>query len=357
MAEPITLTVDGQIYGGWTEVEVSRSLESMAGEFSLTLTSRWPDAKASPIRQGNACTVTIGDDRVLTGYVDDWMPSYDDKSVSINVGGRDRTADLVDCSVVHSSGQFVGLKLDAIARIVCQPFSIEVVVECSVGGAFGRVAIEQGESGFELLDRLAKQRGVLLTSNALGQLVITQASEQKLDVVLELGKNILAARGRFSWRDRASEYIVKGSGYGGGETWDYVAPAAIGGLKVVIKDPEITRYRPKIILSEDVMTAEGASLRGQWQRQRSLGQSNMTEITVAGWRIYGTTGPLWTTNKRVPVRDPIQGLDETWLINTVMFAEGDSGRVTVIGLVPPEAMQIPALERKGKKVKQEATWQ
>jgi len=346
MAEPITLRVDGQFYSGWQKVRVTRNLRDVAGDFELHLTRKWEDAKAMAIREGSACTVHIGNDLVLTGYVDDFTPSYDAKEVSWVVSGRSKTSDLVDCSAIYKSGQWQNVTLDKVARDISKPFGIEVVVECDLGAAFPRVAIEQGETCFELLDRLAKQRAVLLTTNEKGQLVLTQASEQAMGASLILSENILAARGNFSMRDRASEWIVKGSSYGGGATWDNTPTTT-------------TRYRPRIIIAEDVTTVAGASKRGQWQKQRSIGEGTQTEITVAGWRtqgMEGDQGQLWRINRMCPIKDEIQGLDVNWLIVAVTLMEDDqAGREAIINLTPREAMLIPA-EVVKKQTKEVTTW-
>ncbi|WP_425968153.1 phage baseplate assembly protein [Aeromonas dhakensis] len=359
MAEPITLRVDGQIYGGWQKVRITRSLRDIAGDFELSLTRRWENASEMVIKPLSACTVHIGNDLVLTGYVDDFIPSYDAHEVSWVVSGRSKTSDLVDCSAIFKAGSWSNVKLDQVARDIGAPFSIEVVVECDLGDAFPRVTIEQGESCFELLDRLAKQRGILLTTNEQGQLVLTQASDTPMGASLILGDNILAARGNFSMRDRASEWIVKGSSYAGGATWDNAAPSTIGGQKAVIKDPDVTRYRPRIIIAEDVTTVAGASKRGQWQKQRSIGEGTQTEITVAGWRtqgMEGDQGPLWRINRMCPIKDEIQGLEESWLIVSVTLMEDDkNGREAIINLTPREAMLIPA-EVVKKQTKEVTTW-
>jgi prophage tail gpP-like protein len=180
--------------------------------------------------------------------------------------GRDKTGDLVDSSVVDKSGQWKGQKLEQLAATICKPYGIEVVNETDTGDAFGSITLEQGETGFELLDRLAKQRGVLVTSDAYGRLVITRASTLRAGVALTLGDNILAARGRFSWRERASQYIVKGSASAGGSTWDDQPVKMVGGRQTVVSDPEITRYRPKILVNEDSLTVGGASARGEWHK-------------------------------------------------------------------------------------------
>ncbi|WP_265432815.1 phage baseplate assembly protein [Aeromonas salmonicida] len=360
MAEPITLRVDGQLYSGWQKVRITRSLRDIAGDFELHLTRKWKDAKAMAIREGSACTVHIGNDLVLTGYVDDFTPSYDAKEVSWVVSGRSKTSDLVDCSAIYKTGQWQGVTLDKVARDISKPFGIQVVIECDLGAAFPRVAIEQGETCFELLDRMAKQRAILLTTNEKGQLVLTQASKQEMGVSLILGVNILAARGNFSMRDRASEWIVKGSSYGGGATWDATATTTIGGQKATIADPDVPRYRPRIIIAEDVTTVAGASKRGQWQKQRSIGEGTQTEITVAGWRtqgVKGDKGPLWRINRICPIKCEFQGLDVSWLIVSVTMMEDDkAGREAIINLMPREAMLIP-VEVAKKQTKEVTTWQ
>ncbi|MGU5686645.1 phage baseplate assembly protein [Aeromonas allosaccharophila] len=359
MAEEIILRVDGQIYTGWQKVRINRSLRDVAGDFELSLTRKWKDATAMVIKKGSACTVHIGSDLVLTGYVDAFFPSYDADAVEWIVQGRSKTGDLVDCSAIYKSGQWQNVALDQVARDICQPFGIKVAVECDPGAAFPRVAIEQGEACFELLDRLAKQRAILLTTNESGDLVLTQASSTEMGVSLVLGENILAARGNFSMRDRASEWIVKGSSYGGGATWDDTPTSTIGGQKATVTDPGVTRYRPRIIIADDITTAAGASTRGQWQMQRSIGEGTQTEITVAGWRtqsMEGSQGPLWRINRLCPIKDEVQLLEETWLIVTVSFSEDDkNGRVTVLGLMPKETMLIP-VEVAKKQTKEVTTW-
>lgn len=354
MADKITLSAGGNIYSGWTKVSVTRSLQAMAGSFDLELTYKYQgdeeryQAFMEPIKQGEPCIVKIGEDRVVTGFVDDWVPSHDDSQVIIAVSGRDKTADLVDCSIEYPSGQFVNQTFTQIANTVCKPFDIKVIVNTDVGAAFERIQIEQGETPHELLTRLARQRGVLLTTNGFGDLVITRASKEKAGVSLILGMNIKAARGRFSWRDRFSKFTVKGSGAAFG-SWDTNSSSNIGGFKATVSDDEITRYRPMIIINDEITTAEGAAKRGQWERQRSIAQSNSAEYTVTGWR-NPNTGELWDINKIVPVKDEIMGLDEEMLISGFMLDEGDSGRLAVLSVVRPEAFDIPAEAEKNTSI-------
>jgi prophage tail gpP-like protein len=344
--DEVILKAGGQVYGGWTKISVTRSLEAMSGSFTLELTWKWLGSEArykafmDPIKQGQPCVIEIGGERVITGYVDDWMPSYDAETVTISVSGRDKTADLVDCSIDYPSGQFNNQTLTQIANAVCKPFGIKVIVNTDVGEAFQRIQIEQGETPHELLARLAKQRGVLLTSDTFGNLVITRASKQRAGVSLILGENVKAARGRFSYRQRYSKFKIKSVGGSWGEELDSAPLSTVGGIEAEIRDPEILRYRPLIIVNEEVTTAEGAAKRGKWERQRSIAKANSAEYTVTGWRIP-QTGKLWNFNTIVPVQDEILGLDEELLISSVMFSEDDAGRLAVVSVVRPESMEVP----------------
>ncbi|PMM38112.1 phage baseplate assembly protein [Vibrio lentus] len=344
--DEIVLKAGGNVYGGWTKVSVTRSINAMSGSFDLELTWKWQGsddkykAFMEPIQQGQPCVIEIGGERVITGYVDDWVPSYDANQVMISVSGRDKTSDLVDCSIDYPSGQFKNQTLTQIANVVCKPFGIKVIVNTDVGAAFPRIQIEQGETPHELLARLARQRGVLLTSDTFGNLVIVRRSTERAGVSLILGENVKAARGRFSWRQRFSSFTVKAVGPSF-ERWDGAEPSNVVGIKAEVKDADINRYRPMIIINEEITTAEGAAKRGQWERQRSIATSNGAEYTVTGWRIP-QTGKLWNFNTIVPVQDEIVGLDEEMLIASIMFSEDDSGRLAVVSVVKPEAFDIPA---------------
>ncbi|HBM8376950.1 TPA: hypothetical protein L0V82_003512 [Escherichia coli] len=187
-------------------------------------------------------------------------------------------------------------------------------------------------------------------------LIITRASSVRAGVSLVLGKNILAARGRFSWRERNSQYIIKGTTSAGGKLWDSQPAPMVGGRQYITEDPEINRYRPRILVNEDSLTVGGASIRGEWYKARMLGESRTTEITVAGWREQGDSGPLWQTNRLVDIDDSIQNLKTTWLISGVTWTDGAQGRMTVLALVPPESLDMPEMKAKTKKTKAVATW-
>src|SRR5689334_1016721 len=101
MADDVALVVDGRRYRGWKSIRVTRSIESLAGSFSLEASDRWAGQDQPwPIREEDPCRVEIGDEVVLDGYVDKRSPALSGSQRSLSYSGRDRAADLVDCSVL-----------------------------------------------------------------------------------------------------------------------------------------------------------------------------------------------------------------------------------------------------------------
>lgn len=334
----ISLSVDGYVYGGWKRVRVTRSIEHLAGDFELEVTERWQDAAAPrPIRPGHACSIRIGDQVVITGYVDDARPRYDAASAGVTVAGRDRTGDLVDCSVLHA--QWAAADLERIARDVCQPFGIPVATAAAVGAPFAMetATVQQGETGSELLSRLARHRALLLVADGRGGLQITKAGRGRAVTELVEGQNILSATGAFSWRDRFSSYRVLGSRTGFDESTPKQNAHPIG----EVTDPAVTRHRPRVLLAEEQVDSAIAKQRAAWEQRTRAGRSGRATVVVQGW-LQGD-GAVWQPNTLATIRSPRLGLPKaTWLIVSVSHLLGEDGSLTELELCPPSAFDLLA---------------
>ncbi|GAB2182681.1 contractile injection system protein, VgrG/Pvc8 family [Denitratisoma sp. agr-D3] len=348
---PAELLVGGVYYGGWTDISVTRSIEQVAGTFTLEVTERWPGSiTRRPIRDGDACQVLLADQAVITGYVDDVEPLFDASSHTLRIQGRDKTGDLVDCSAIHKSGQWHNVKLDVIARDLLKPFGIGLKVDVDVGSAFPSWNIEEGESVFENLSRAARLRGVLLISDTEGNLVVTRASTNRIeDAALIEGENIEAGEGRFSWRDRFSQYIIKGQAKA---TDDFFGEAASQVLATA-KDDVVDRYRPLVILPEDHGSGGTMRDRAEWERNVRRGRSNRATVTVPGWA--RPNGLLWTPNTLVPVKSESLAVDADMLIAGCTWKRGgERGTVTQLAIASPSAFAllsgVTAGGRLGKKM-------
>ena len=338
MSDDLTLTVGGRIHGGWTSVEVVRSMEALVGTFSLGVTERWPgQPRRREIAPGDACTVAIGGDIVITGWVDDVEPSYSADNHAVSIRGRDATGDLVDCSAVHEPGEWHDRKIEAIAADLCQPFGIEVSTETYTGKAFKDFRIEEGETVYEAIERACRQRGVLAVSDGAGGLVFTRADpDARVPGALKPGKdgNILAASGRYSNRDRHDSYTVKGQSAGGDGFFgkDAAEPAAEA------VDLGIERHRPLVVIAEDQGDGDAFADRARWEANVRAGRSRAVTVTVQGWRHAG--GDLWRPNTIVTIDDDWLAANGDMIVAAVKFTRSESGSLAELTLAMPSAFKL-----------------
>lgn len=343
MSDDVSLLINGQSFTGWKTTRINRSIKQICDTFSLTLSERWSGrmGTAAPpqVRAGDACEIYCGDDLALTGYVDDALPSYNSNQHTISVSGRSKAADLVDCG--HPGKQWTQPRtLYQLALELAGDFGIPVRADTDVGAPFQRPAIEAGQTRYEFLEKLARQRGVRLVSDVDGTLVITRTSSLVLPDALELGKNIRAASGRFSMRDRFNEVIVVGQ-TAGTDTWNGTAAQSNQGSAT---DASVRQSRRHYMVAENAADAAACRRRAEWQRNTNYGNGEALTYTVSGWR---HSGGLWLPNRRVPVTDKWMRLDRLeLLISSVQYVLDEEGRSTELQVMPPEAFDLVPLKTK-----------
>lgn len=345
MAEEVLLEVDGREHGGWKTIQITRSLETISGTFELGVSELWP---GSPLRRevgpGARCTVYVAGEPVITGWVDDVKPAYDAGDHSVSISGRDATGDLVDCAAVHKPGVWHGRTLEEIAAELCRPFGIAVRAEVATA-PFPDFKLQEGETVFESLERGARQRAVLLVSDGLGGLLIARRGRSQVLTPLVLGQNVIAATGSFSFRDRFSDYTVKGQQRG----TDDVYGDAAAQVKGTATDPGIARYRPFVVIAEQQASLVSARDRAQWEANFRAARARKATYTVRGWR---SESGLWRPNQIVRVHDEWIAIATELLISGVTFRLDDgSGELADLEVVLPEAYDLVPLPARGKKSK------
>ena len=344
------LLVAGNTYGGWTSISVRRSIEELAWSFRCTYTDRWlADADPTPINTGDSCVVTIDGVGIISGYVDDSSGSYEGNSHSLEATGRSKAGDLCDCSAIFQGGRWKQATLTQIATDLCQPFGLEVIADTDVGNAIPVFSIEPGETVYSALDRAARLRGILVTSDAGGNVRLTRAGQTKSATQIAYGANVKSSSKRSSWKDRFSFYQLLGQSQGN-DNWNGTAAAHIS---ATANDPYVKRYRPLQVNIQEQGTA-GLQQHVQWEANVRAGRSARYTYRVPGW--YCAEG-VWQPNVMVSVEDPNWGLEEDLLIVTVELSRSAEGTIAELELAPRAAfdlVQFPARKVRRKAIRNEA---
>lgn len=329
----VALRVAGYRLTGWTAATVTRALETVSGRFQIAVSEHMPGTEVMRVLSpGDACSVELDDERVLTGFLDRVGVGYTDESHAINVDGRDATGDLVDCSAASSPGEWHDATLAEIAQDLAAPHGVAVRTETEIGEPFRRFRIEEGESVFEAVERACRFRGVLPLSDGDGALVLGAPRRVRVPVALERGVNILEARGESSWIDRYSEYTLLGQQAGNDDFWG----AEAAHVRASARDPGVTRHRPLTIIGEQSLSQLEAQARIDWEASVRAARARSVRVRVQGWRST-EGGALWAPGQLVRVSDDWLGIDRDLLVSTTVQRISDSGTVTEMTLYPASA--------------------
>jgi len=272
------------------------------------------------------------------GFIDrlDVDISNDDRRVEIT--GRDLTGDLVDSSAPTEPSEFKNITILQLAQKFAIPFGIATIADVDILPPFPKYTVKQGETIFELLSRAAALRGLLLITNELGNLIITNRSsafsQVRSPVPLVQGKNILNARASYDNSDRFQTYIAKGQSEGN-EVFNGVNVTSPIGSAV---DSGIFRPRQKTVIADGSTDFAGAQKRANWEATVRAAKSVEVEIKVQGWqKIPG--GGLWKINELVNIDAGYLGIEANeLLIFSVNFSKSlGGGTVTTLGLTRADA--------------------
>ncbi|EBH8905741.1 phage baseplate assembly protein [Salmonella enterica] len=350
MMNNVELKVDGKIFSGWTSVTVNRSIETMAGYFDLGVNVQ-TSTDLSSLAPGKPFTLSIDGQTVITGYTDGRRRQMGADSMKITIAGRDKTADLIDCAAIYKGGQWKKRTLEQIARDLCQPYDVAVrweLTDAESAAPFTSFTLDHSETVYEALGRAARARGVLITSNAAGDLVFTRADESHSDRLV-LGENLLSVDFDEDYRDRFSEYTVKGHGRSNGKVGDTVDARTIASQKGTATDSSITRYRPMIILADSKIDAQNATARALREQRRRLAKSVTFEAQLDGWT--RSNGQIWMPNILAEI-DASKFAIQTGplLVSKVVLTLDDrEGVKTTLTLAPRDGFLVPVeKDRKGK---------
>lgn len=344
----VTLTVGNAKWSGWQEIRVTRGAERCPADYDIGLTEKYLDASALDIQPGQPCTLSIGDVKVIDGYVDLYEINVG-QGHQVRIGGRSRCSDLVDTHAVVENSQMGNCDIVALARQLCAPYGIEVVPKNITlpTTVYDRVLpffnVTLGESPYQIIEECARYMAVLVYDDADGNLVLSSVGTNTHASGFAEGVNVLEYGVTYRMDQRFSVYLpvlfsVQNFN-------DFDNPNA-GNQFTPVRDPGVPRYRPYFVISEQNYNGQSlAQLRAQWELQRRRGRSQAIRLVCDSW--HDKAGVLWTPNTLVPVSLPaLKLVSKTWLITEVTFSKSaEMGTTAELTLMPPESMTVePAFQ-------------
>lgn len=334
----IVLKIGGTKYIGWESVSIVRNMEELCGRFDLSLsdyaiedTSQMiPGAEVKIAMQGDILEFPL-----MTGYIDHVLRTKNPEKNTLQIVGRDKTADIVDCSSYYKTSTWRKSTVSKIVSDLLEPYDVNVEMGDFTDETVEAFTILNSEKIFDTADRLGKAYGAWLTTTEDGNLMISSVGSEKADVKLEVGQNVKALAIGEMYENRYSEYIFRGQAGGGGDQWTKKNTQ----LKGLAFDADISRTRILILESEKKMTKVLIGKRAAWEAQMRASRSIQVNVEVQGW-MQDTSAKIsrpWRINQLAKVIDKSWKIDAELLVSGVEFRiSEEEGRVTNLTLVPKE---------------------
>lgn len=348
----ITIEVNGVEYSNFIDVEVGMSLCAMVRDFSMTVTN--PANTPMPFRGGESVKIHVEGELVLNGWIFEVSPQYSKSSHDIILTGRSKAADLVDSSL-QTMTIAAGSTLTQVIEKVIQQLGLDIKVVNQVGGLkpFTQpediIGAEPGDNAFEFIDKLARKRQVLLTSDANGNIVIVRngTTVNPSTLINRIGGkdgNIINSSISYNMNDRFNKYVVMSqlnsaaSIFGG--DFDFSGSVNQKGEQL---DSSIRKGRQMVEQSEKAYSNGDAKSRAIWNANIAKTRSRNYTVILQGFSLGG--GAIWQPNFLQKVVDEQAGINDTLLIDSVRFRQDKrSGSFTQLALVDKDAYTVSLSE-------------
>jgi len=357
----IEIEFDGQRFTGFTEASVSRSVEAVSGIFSITVQGT---REVLPFQRGGAVKLFVDNELFLTGFIEQSITTYNAFSHQTRLTGRSKTADLIDSHVdggIELNPDAVGgFTLTQLAQKVITTLNLDIIVDDTLVpdlkpfNGDSPFSGEVAEKGFEILERYARKRQVLLTTNGDGSLVFVRGADtlRQQAILVHVASpqdtsfnNILDGEIAIDDSERYNRYIFHSVG---NPTFLSISNISKDNDNIVERnnlatDDEIRESRVLQIQAENSTDLEELQERAQWEadvrKSRSL---------VYRYRVKGHSGGIgiYEPNRIIRVIDDFGFENDTeLLIKDVSFeVDNNRGNTTLLTLVRKDAFTLTIAE-------------
>jgi len=348
----IFIEVDGVIYENIVDIRVRRSMTEFCGAFTMSATNESTsisELRNFPIKPKSRIRIYIDDTPVLTGYIDSITIKVSASGgYELSINGRDITQDLFDSSLqgnIEFKNSISFKKI--IERVLTNLGATDIKVIDNVGNLddFKTSELVSGsidETAFEFLNKLAKKRQVLISTNGEGNITISRSSTDNVggELRLTLGdneNNIIDASNPIDNTGRFNKYNIFSQdniSSGFGDFQDVVNKEASS------TDEEIRATRIINIIPENSCNTKDCQNRAIWERNFRKAKSNSVSCTVKDFYADEENKKLWEVNKLVNTKIDLLGIYTDFLIKTVEFSQGNNEIITSLELVDKNAYTL-----------------
>jgi prophage tail gpP-like protein len=330
--------IDRFVYSDWESVWVQHRWMDAWPVFRLTTAERDPDTRLwarLQIKPGDLCLIKLGGIVAITGVVIVRQTAYDANSHAVSIQGHGVQWFTWRGAILDKKQEFPGGYVE-VANQVMAPFGVSPRVVGSIDGTEFKPPAhnEIGESVFQFLEKLGRERKVVLGGDYAGNLLLI--GDHVASVVDELieGVNILSCQCVINIGDVYQPYVARGQSSSDGSS----SPTEKSQQDAYVNSQIMKRYTPLLVANEHpVWTQHEIDLRAE--TEATWGDGTIIEATVVVFGWFTRSGVLWAhcTGQCVILNSPMTTLvGERLAIRSVTSTQDrQSGTRTTLDLVAP----------------------
>jgi len=323
--DEITIVIDGLEITP-TSTKIIRTMHTAADAWSATIP--WKPGEDPELDKRvifyayPPAAIYIGGELIINGLLYVSESSKSSSGIVKNLQGFSFTADLID-SKMKPPYEKNNVTLKQRADELVKPFGIDAIFNDDFGGPFDRVTAKESDSVFSHLASLAKQRSLLISSTVDGNLSFTKAASGKPVTTLEEDKQ------------GTETFDAKADGRKRFNTYRALGQSPSGAKVGIAKDSKVPRSRFFTFQADETISGDIEQV-ARWQRSKQLAEALTIPFPVTSW--FDQNGRRWKENTLVEVVSPTLHLSKgfTFLIKSVEYNDGTSGKTAILNLVPPQ---------------------
>ena len=327
----IELTVNGTPYTDFVSASATVALDTLANDFTFMASAVdvFP-----PFVVGDKVVILIDGVKRLTGFIDEANGSDQEGSHTVTYTGRDKTGDFIDSQIdrINDIRADESLTLKKIIEIVIAHLGLDLkVIDELEPAPFNKaediLSPEVGQGALEFVAQYARKRQALLTSNADGNIVITQSAPTESGAALQRlqgsdSNNIISQSWKVNGSERFAKYIHRGQldpralSFGGDTD---IATVEDQGAEVA--DTDIRGGRQRVVVESESYSSAQLQDRAKWSKQ--VAKAHATTFSCVTNGHSKPEGGDWDQNTLVQINSDVADISRKMLINMLTFSEGE----------------------------------
>ena len=354
----LSAEINGEVYNDALSINCRRSLKELYGQFSIVSSAN--ANQKLPVKVGDIVRILADGVVVLNGYIQDLDVNYGANNHTIRIYGNCRTIDMADSSVTGQKTFNGVISYEKIARTVMDNGGmnfIDIVDEVGTIENFKSTDIitaEVGQSIFDFLEKYARKKQFILTTNEQGNLLFLRASKERLGLdLLRLENNntnnILSGNLSSGISGRYNKYICRSqlnpyNQSNGVKASDISNQTSSTGIDELIRPSRILEFKTE-------HDEDNGSTNNRAQFEANVRRANSVNYTCAV-QGHSVDGKPFSINRVAFINDDFADISSDMLLHTVAFAYNvDEGSITELGFTYPDAFTLSDQQQNREKAR------